>query len=223
MRLSPLAWLAATFVAGMVQAAPCAPPREVREATPDEVRQWVAAQKREVIGFYGYSGAQYQDAAAMLAMAERTLKAADPKRTMVLIGATADGIGAVYEVARRLGFTTLGIVSTQAQGAPGVRLSDCVDVVFYVRDALWGGYQPGTTTLSPTSAAMVGASTRLVAIGGGEIVRDELLAARAMGKRIRFHPADFHHGLAREKAMRSGTPPPADFRGAAHAVFGPKR
>jgi hypothetical protein len=125
-------------------------------------------------------------------------------------------------VAKRLGFMTIGIVSTQARSA-GARLSDCVDVVFFVPDAQWGGYLPGTTTLSPTSAAMVGASTRLVAIGGGEVVRDELRAAKAMGKRIRFHPADFHHGLAREKAMRSGSPVPADFRGAAHAEFAPKR
>jgi hypothetical protein len=39
----------------------------------------------------------------------------DPDRTLVSIGATAEGIGAVYALARSRGFSTLGIVSSLAR------------------------------------------------------------------------------------------------------------
>jgi hypothetical protein len=202
-------------------AADCQGAKEVREAAPAEVQAWFRGRQRTVLAFVGYSGAEYQDRPAMLAAAERALRAADPRRTIVLIGATPEGIGSVYEIAKRRGFETAGIVSTQAKAA-NARLSDCVDTVFYVPDATWGGLQPGSATLSPTSQAMVAAGSRFVAIGGGEIARDELLAARRAGKPVRFVPADFHHGLARDKAWRRGQEPPTDFRGAAHAAFAPK-
>lgn len=202
-------------------AAECSGAKEVREAAPAEVQAWFRGQRRQVLVFVGYSGAEYQDRPAMLAAAERALRGADPKRTLVLSGATPEGIGSVYEIAKRRGFETAGIVSTQAKVA-NARLADCVDTVFYVPDTTWGGLQPGTSTLSPTSQAMVAAGHRFLAIGGGEIARDELLAARRAGKPVRFVPADFHHALARDQAWRRGRDAPTDFRGAAHAEFGPK-
>lgn len=222
MRRAWLWVLASGFAAAASWAAPCTGPKQVREAAPAQVQAWFKAQRRSVLTFVGYSGAEYQDRAAMLAAADRVLRAADPKRTLVNIGATADGIGSVYELARQRGFATAGIVSTRAR-AQNVRLADCVDVVFYVPDDTWGGLLPGTQTLSPTSQAMVAVSHRLVAIGGGEVARDELRAARAAGKPVRFVPADFHHGLARDRAWRRGQEVPTDFRGAAHLEFGPKK
>ena len=82
------------------------------------------------------------------------------------IGATTRRIGVVYELAKQKGFTTSGIVSTQAREAKAT-ISPCVDIVFFVKDASWGGFVEGTENLSPTSAAMVEVSDRLVAIGGG--------------------------------------------------------
>ena len=145
----------------------------------------------------------------------------NPKRVVVNIGATAQGIGAVCEVAKHRGFTTTGIVSSKAR-EQGVALSPCVDFVFYVKDETWGGIVPGTNTLSPTSEAMVQASQVLVGIGGGEVASDELLAARRMGKRVRFMPADMNHRLALDKAASKGLAAPPDFRGAAHAALMPK-
>jgi len=140
------------------------------------------------------------------------------KKPVVNIGATAEEIGAVYEVAKRKGFTTIGILSKLARDQQ-VSLSPCVDQIFFVEDSSWGGRLPGSKTLSPTSAAIVANSEAFVAIGGGEVARDEMLSAREAGKPVTFIPADMNHQRAREKARKKGLPEPTDFRGATHAAF----
>jgi threonine dehydratase len=71
---------------------------------------------------------------------------------------------------------------------------------------------------------MVAVSARLVAIGGGEVARDELLAAKALGRPVTFIAADMNHVAAVKKAAARGQPLPTDFRGAAHeAVAGISR
>ena len=92
--------------------------------------------------------------------------------------------------------------------------------MFFVKDASWGGFVKGTESLSPTSAAMVEVSDRLVAIGGGEVTRDELVAAKRAGKDVHFIAADMNHAIARERALKRGQPVPTDFRGAAYAALG---
>jgi hypothetical protein len=173
---------------------------------------------KTVLTFVGYSGAGYEDEAAMLASAEGVLREFDAGSTIVNIGATPDGIGAIYELAKRKGFVTTGIVSVQAMKS-NVALSPHVEQVFYLEDATWGGYLEGTNRLSPTSQAMVDNSRIVVGIGGGDVARDELLEARRSGKEVRFVPADMNHEKARENAQRRGTPLPTDFRGAAHLAF----
>jgi hypothetical protein len=86
-----------------------------KNATSAEIKAFFASAKKTVLTFVGYSGAGYQDEASMLQQAERILGEFDPNKTIVNIGGTAEGIGAIYEVARRNGFVTAGIVSTQAQ------------------------------------------------------------------------------------------------------------
>jgi hypothetical protein len=164
----------------------------------------------KVLTFLGYSGAEYENRPAMLEQATRILDKFDPKTTIVNIGATAEGIGAVYE--------TAGIVSTQAK-ENNVKLSPCVDIVFYVKDSTWGGFMPGTEKLSSTSTAMVQNSDVIVAIGGGEVARDELIVAKRSGKKTQFIPADMNHRIARERAQKKRQPAPTDFRGAAGAAF----
>ena len=78
---------------------------------------------------------------------------------------------------------------------------------------------PGTERLSATSTAMVQSSDVIVAIGGGEVARDELIAAKRSGKKTRFMPADMNHRIAQERAQKKGQPAPTDFRGAAGAAF----
>ena len=158
----------------------------------------------------------------MLAQAKAVLSRFEPRRTIVNIGATEEGIGAVYALAKGMGFATIGIVSVLAR-EQGVALSKCVDDVFFVRDTTWGGRLPGSLALSPTSTAIVQASRTIVGIGGGAIARDEMTAARRAGKRVIFVPADMDHERAREAARAKGQPAPTDFRGAAQAAFRTKR
>ena len=196
----------------------CDVPREVREATLASIQAFIHGKKMTVLTFAGYSGAQYQDSGAMLERAARILDGQEPTKTLINIGATAVGIGAVYEIAKQKGFTTMGIVSTLARDE-NVTLSNCVDYVFYVQDSTWGGQIPGANHLSPTSATLVEASASFVAIGGGDLTRDEMLAARQAGKPVTFIPADMNHEIARDKAQQRGEPEPTDFRGSTHAAL----
>ena len=185
-------------------------------AAPAEIHAYFSNTGRKVLTFAGYSGSGYENEAAMLAAADRVLDDFDPKKTIVNIGATPDGIGAVYAVAKRKGFETTGIVSTQARQYAA---SPQVDRVFYVEDATWGGYLEGSRELSPTSSAMVAVSDVMVAIGGGAVARDEILEAKRLGKDVRFIAADMNHSRALETAARKGLPAPTDFRGAVHEMF----
>ena len=219
-RAHTLSTLVVTFCAAgpVARADPCDGPRDVRDASLASIRTFVDGRRMTVLTFGGYSGAEYEDRAAMLTHASTVLDRHDPATTLVSIGATAQGIGAVYELAKQQGFTTLGIVSTLARDEH-VTLSPCVDHVFFVADDTWGGLVRGTDRLGPTSTAIVDIGTEFVAIGGGEVTRDEMLAARRAGKPVTFVPADMNHAIAREKARKRGEPAPTDFRGAAHGAL----
>jgi len=200
-------------------ASACDKPKSSMEATPAEARAFFRGQGKTVLTLLGYSGAGYEDETALVTHVTALLEKYDPRTTIVNIGATIDGIGRVYELAKQRGFVTSGIVSTQARDS-NATLSPCVDHVFYVKDPSWGGFIEGSERLSPTSDAMVAVSDHLVAIGGGEVSRDELIAARRAGKNTRFIPADMNHRIAREKAAKKGQPTPTNFRGAVDAAVG---
>ena len=196
----------------------CDGPREMRETTLASITAFIHSKQMTVLTFAGYSGAQYEDPEALMKHASRVLDGQDAAKTLINIGATAEGIGAVYERAKQKGFTTMGIVSTLARDER-VALSKCVDYVFFVKDSTWGGQVPGTNHLSPTSAAIVESGTSFVAIGGGDVARDEMLAARQAGKPVTFIPADMNHKIAREKAQKKDEAAPTDFQGSAHRAL----
>jgi hypothetical protein len=230
---SPRSWLAVLLILSGMTA--CTRPSELPRAEspnmkthsiqktriaarPETAIAFFRERRKSVLTFVGYSGTGYEDADAMLAAARRILADHDPKSTIVNIGGTAEGIGAVYTLAKSLGFETSGIVSTQAQKYD-VPISDDADHVFFIEDETWGGRIADTERLSPTSEAMVEASDIIIGIGGGDVGRDEMLAARERGKTVRFLPADMNHRLATERAIKKGQPVPTSFRGAAHEVF----
>jgi hypothetical protein len=196
----------------------CSAPIVSKATSLEAVVREVTSRNKSVLTFMGYSGAGYEDQAAMLKRASAVLDRFDPAKTLVNIGATIDGIGAVYEVARRKGFETAGIVSSQARTG-GATLAPCAGTVFFVEDASWGGRLEGSTELSPTSSAIVRVSDHLVAIGGGDIARDEFMAARALGKKTEFIAADMNHDIARARAKKNGQAPPTDFRGTLGAAL----
>ncbi len=193
-----------------------------RLATSTQIADFLRAHGKRVLTFVGYAASGYEDPAALLDSAAQVLARHASERTWVNIGATAPGIGALYPLARKLGFGTLGIVSGLAR-EQNVSLSPAVDQVFFVADRQWGGCLDGSRQLSPTSAAIVEHSDELVAIGGNRVAADELMAARAAGKPVRFIAADMNHRLARQRAAERGEPSPLDFRGAAHAAWSAAR
>jgi hypothetical protein len=92
--------------------------------------------------------------------------------------------------------------------------------VFYVKENRWGGKVPGTNHLSPTSAAIVEISTSFIAVGRGDVARDEMLPARQAEKPVIFIPADMNHKIARKKAQKKGQAEPTGFRGSVPYALG---
>lgn len=171
---------------------------------------------QQIVTFCGFSGTGYEDSSTVERVLHEQLARFVPQSTTICAGATADGIGMVYPIARHQGFRTIGIVSSCAE-AEGTKISDDVDIVYVVKDGIWGGRQG--TQLSPTSEAMVAACDEMIGIGGGAIARDELEEARKRGKPVTFVPADMNHALATEKARQADELPPVDFRGEAYVLF----
>ena len=135
--------------------------------SPAETRSFFRSLGKRVLTFFGYS-VNYENEESMLAIARKGLSKIPPDAVLINIGATASGIGAVYPLAKAMGFTTTGIVSSLA-AEHLENISEAVDHVCFVADTQWGGKLNGTDQLSPTSQAMVACSDVLVAIGGGEV------------------------------------------------------
>ena len=189
------------------------------QMTPEEAERSFRLQRKTVLTFFGYS-VEYEDEAGMLEIASWVLARCNPAVTFVNMGATQGGIGAVYPMAKKLGFTTTGIVSRNALEIAD-EISPFVDHICFIADTEWGGEMPNGA-LYPTSEAMVRCSDWLVGIGGGPISRDEMLAGRKRGKPVKFFPADISHLWAMERAKKRGQPPPISFSGEAHEVFAAK-
>lgn len=170
-----------------------------------------------VVTFLGFSGAGYEETDRVQEMILSELENYDPSDTVVCAGATAEGIGMVYELAAKRGFRTAGIVSSVARKS-GVNFSPECQYVFEVDDDSWGGKQIDGR-LSATSQAMVGASDVMVCVGGGTISRDEIEEGCKRGKTVRFYKADMDHARAKLKAAKAGKPIPQNFGGAAQTLF----
>lgn len=190
------------------------------DMTPEQAIAFFKTQNKTVLTFYGYA-VDYQNASEPRKTVREILLQYAPNTTLVNYGATRAGMGAVYEVAKVMGFTTTGIVSTLALEFPD-QISPDVDHICFIADTTWGGILPDSNELAPTSKAMIACSDILIAVGGGEISRDELIAAREQGKPIQYYPAEVNHDWVLENARNKGQPPPDSFWGAVHEVFGKK-
>lgn len=133
----------------------------------DEVIELVHARKKKVFTLFGYSALGYKHPELMLDAVRSDLRELDPSEYTICIGATEEGIGAAYFVAKEMGFDTIGIVSTLALAYSG-RFSDYVDAIYIVNDDLWGGYIPGTMNIAETTKTFLGVSDVISAYGGGQ-------------------------------------------------------
>lgn len=188
--------------------------------TPGEALAFFKSQRKTVVTFFGYS-VDYENEKAMLKKAEDVLAGYSPATFLINIGATRGGAGAIYPIAKAMGFTTTGIVSSLATQYLD-DISNAVDHVCFIMDSQWGGKLPNSNHLSPTSQAMVACSDILIGIGGGEISRDEMIAGREQGKPVHFYPAEINHAYWVQRSQNMNLPPPDSFWGAAHEVFGSK-
>ncbi|MBK8501020.1 MAG: hypothetical protein IPL46_01800 [Saprospiraceae bacterium] len=167
---------------------------------------------KKILTFMGFSGSGYEREDFIVDTVTRLLEMYDPQQYIINAGATTDGIGLVYGLAKKLGFTTTGVVSTQANEYQAEISSDA-DQVYLIKDETWGGLIEGTDQLSPTSRVMVEVSDIIYALGGGGVTRDEYIKAQEAGKEVHFIPAEMNHAKAIEKAKKKNQEIPADFRG----------
>ena len=184
----------------------------------DEAIAFFKRQGKIVLTFFGYA-VSYEDEANLHKTIHDVLSRHFPKTTLVNYGATKTGLGAVYPIAKSLGFTTAGIVSTLVLESLD-EISPQVDHVCFVADKQWGGKLPNSNELSLTSKAMVGCADLMVAIGGGAISLDELMAGKEQGQPVQYYPAEIGHEWAIGRAKRKGLPPPESFWGGVHEVLG---
>lgn len=186
--------------------------------TSEESSAFFKRQGKIVLTFFGYS-VSYEDEENLRKIIRHVLSTHSPARTLINYGATIAGLGVVYPIAKSMGFTTGGIVSTIAVEYPE-EISPDADHICFIEDRRWGGKLLDSNELSPASKTMVECSDILVAIGGGEISQDELLAGKEQGKLIQYYPAEVNHAWAIERAKNRSLPPPESFWGAVHDVFG---
>ncbi|KAI1695095.1 hypothetical protein DdX_19767 [Ditylenchus destructor] len=132
---------------------------------------------KKVITFTGYSGKGYKNTTKMLTLAKKSLDPYSEKKDAVVnIGATKVGIGAVYTLAKQMGFQTTGIVSAIAGNGPFES-----DITFFTKGG-WGGWaNDNQSCLEDASEAMIAVSDKIIAIGGGKIVAVELAEAEKRG------------------------------------------
>jgi len=182
--------------------------------TPEEAVSFIKSLGKTVLTFYGYSGLGYEDEEGMLNIAKKVLLEHSPQNTLVNIGVTSVGCGAIYPLAKSIGFETAGIVTNLALEHPAgiAGISEAVDHICFIKDTQWGGKLPGSNELSPTSKAMVWSSDILVGIGGGGICDDEMSYGKELGKPIQYFPAEMNHERALRYYKRLGKSPPDSFR-----------
>jgi len=188
------------------------------DMTPEKAAAFFKSQKKTVLTLFGYM-AGYENEEEMFRIVREVLSEYSPETTLVNDGVTKWGLGEMYPLAKSLGFTTTGIVAKLILEDPS-DISGSVDHICLINDDQWGGKLPNSEEVSPTSRAMVDCSDVFVAIGGGDISLDELLAGRELGKPIHYYPAEVKHDWAIRNAKRKGLPPPESFLGPVHGVFG---
>jgi hypothetical protein len=121
---------------------------------------------KKIITLFGYSAREYENKKLLLDTMREDLSKYNPKEYCVCIGATHEGVGGGYSIAKELGFETIGVVSTQALAYSG-KFSENVDSIYIVNDEFWGGVAPGTDKPTPTTDVFLQISDVVYIYGGG--------------------------------------------------------
>lgn len=166
---------------------------------------------KKVLTIFGYSGLGYQDVDALKKELRGILEKITPKDYYINIGATEDGIGCIYEIAKELGFETIGVVSNLALSYSG-KFSDYVEKIYIVNDTYWGGFVPGTKQLADTTKIYLAVSDEILAFGGGYNTAVTFIEAKKIGIPTKYTPFEMNH----EQALKQSKGEVVDFRGQAY-------
>lgn len=183
-----------------------------------EITKKVKSLGKHIHSLFGYSALGYQDRAGLLQQIKNDLKLLDPKKTIINIGVTSDGLGEAYELAKSMGFETMGFVSTKFLENGG-HYSKFVDHIFIAKDNLWGGYIPGTSKMTPTTSLYVNLSDSMTAYGGGEISKVTMQEFARTGKPISYRSFEMNHNKAIEVSLKKRRSPPRTFQSPVEPVW----
>lgn len=175
----------------------------------DEIIERIKGLGKKVYTIFGYSALGYEDEMRLESFVRKDIDVLSRDEYVIAIGATEEGVGAMYKVAKDMGFATIGIVSTQALSYSG-RFSDFVDSIYIVNDDFWGGFVPGTSKLTETTKTFLGVSDFISAYGGGKNTAVTLEFAKELGIQTKFEEFDMSHTLA-DKIIKHGEV--LDYRG----------
>ncbi|WP_163833611.1 hypothetical protein [Spartinivicinus ruber] len=162
----------------------------------------ITANKR-VIVFSGYSGLGYADATVyaefnepyldlentLSEILDKEIERYGKDNIVVVAGATEEGIGTVYGVAKSKNLTTLGIVSEEAEKYNVPIAEDCDNHV-YVPDpsGTWKVLDPnGESYMVNVAKGNASYKGKFYSLGGGDVTVTELQEAKSLGIKTEVH------------------------------------
>jgi len=170
-----------------------------KRLTEAEYYQLIQSSYPAVVG--GYSGLGYADYELVRRKLRGILSdllAGQRDNILLVSGATAQGIGVVYEVAKEFRLPTLGIVSECAQPED---ISCFCEQVFYVPDP--DGTWEVKSSEGDSYVVEAGRRGQMFYLGGGEVAVNEIVEAKSKGVTVNVFSDFFPDPKEVEKRLRN--------------------
>jgi hypothetical protein len=166
-----------------------------------------------IVTFMGYSAMGYEHPDIVDEILIEKLRSLNPRKHIINCGSTKGGISRIYELAKGMGFETMGIVSTQALTYAG-QFSPHVDYHIIVNDKHWGG-RLADGRLTPVTKVFVELSDEIFAVGGGMNTAVTIEAFEALGgkQKLTYLPAQMNSESARREALYKKQAPQTSYEG----------
>ncbi len=168
---------------------------------------------KRIVTFMGNSANGYQYAKVVDEILLEKLRSMDPAKDIVNCGGTKEGISRVYELAKGMGFETMGIASTQALRYSGT-FSSNLDHLVLIDDKNWGG-KNADGSHTPALEVFLTGSDEIFAVGGGLNTAITIEEFEKLGKPLTYRAAEVNHDSARREALYKKRPAPTTYEGAA--------
>jgi adenosine deaminase len=155
--------------------------RKVGAFSTEEAIKAIKAQKRNVVTFGGYVEQGYKDVFSLVRTIQGKLKELDPSKVIISGPPSDKGIGIVHEIAKKMGFKTIGIA--QSNNAEPSTFSRFADEIYIVNDK----DEMPIDGLSGSSRLKVETSSQYIAIGDDPQTRAEKSAAQRKQIKVSEH------------------------------------